>query len=112
PEACPDSLTESLKNDPSCDRGSSISEAKIRLLSYNVLSDLVFNVEAYQEVERGEERTHRGQRRSVGEEGQPYAPVDHFKQTKAEYLGEYSAGKIRILGALHDRMLDEEYEQE
>ena len=77
-----------------------------------VLGNLVFNVEPHEEIERGKERTHREQRRSIREEDQPDAPVEHFKQAKPKYFGEHFAGKIRILCALHDRMLDEEHEQE
>src|SRR5205809_3591532 len=109
PEACADTFAESLKNYTSCDRTSRVPEPKIWLLRDHVLGNLVFNVEADEKVERGSERTHREQGRSVREEGQPYAPVDHFKQAKAEYLREHFSSKIRILRPLHNRMLDEEH---
>src|SRR5436190_1371523 len=112
PEACADTFAESLKNYTSCDRTPRVPEPKIWLLRDRVLGNLVFNVEADEKVERGNERTHREQGRSVREEGQPYAPVDHLKQAKAKYLREYFSGKIRILRPLHNRMLDEEHDQQ
>src|SRR6266516_1818717 len=54
PEACSDAFAQRLQNDSCRDRASWISKAAIGLLREDVLSDLVFNIEADKEVERGD----------------------------------------------------------
>src|SRR5947199_2457039 len=65
PEACADTLAESLKNYTSCDRTPRVPEPKIWLLRDHVLGNLVFNIEPNEKVERGNKRTHREQGRRV-----------------------------------------------